>query len=358
MAETKNLSGSSVLVPSVQELAKQNLATVPQRYIQPQHEQQMVHISQQPNTATLQIPVIDMQRLLSQESATSELDKLHLACKEWGFFQLINHGVSTSLVEKVKLEIKNFFDLPMSEKKRFWQSREHMEGFGQAFVVSEDQKLDWADLFFMTVLPKQLRMPHLFPQLPLSFRESLEVYSEEVENLAKVIVEEMGKCLKMKEREMREIFENGMQSMRINYYPACPEAEKVIGLTPHSDGVGLTILLQVSDVEGLQVRKDGIWILVKPLPNSFIINIGDMLEIISNGIYKSVEHRAIVNSARERISIATFHTPKHDGVLAPASSLITEKTPPRFQQTELKEFLANLFARKLDGKSYLDTLRL
>ncbi|BAT93185.1 hypothetical protein VIGAN_07210900 [Vigna angularis var. angularis] len=172
MAETKNLSGSSVLVPSVQELAKQNLATVPQRYIQPQHEQQMVHISQQPNTATLQIPVIDMQRLLSQESATSELDKLHLACKEWGFFQLINHGVSTSLVEKVKLEIKNFFDLPMSEKKRFWQSREHMEGFGQAFVVSEDQKLDWADLFFMTVLPKQLRMPHLFPQLPLSFRFS------------------------------------------------------------------------------------------------------------------------------------------------------------------------------------------
>lgn len=90
----------------------------------------------------------------------------------------------------------------------------------------------------------------------------------------------MGKCLKMKEREMRELFENGMQSMRVNYYPACLEADKVIGLTPHSDGVGLTILLQVSDVEGLQVRKDGMWILVKPLPNSFIINIGDMLEVI------------------------------------------------------------------------------
>jgi len=60
----------------------------------------------------------------------------------------------------------------MSEKKRFWQSPEHMEGFGQAFVVSEYQKLDWADLFFMTVLPKQLRMPHLFPQLPPSFRFS------------------------------------------------------------------------------------------------------------------------------------------------------------------------------------------
>jgi len=95
-----------------------------------------------------------------------------------------------------------------------------------------------------------------------------------------MIVEEMGKSLKMEEREMRELFENGMQSMRMNYYPACPEAEKVIGLTPHSDGVGLTILLQVSEVEGLQVRKDGMWILVKPLPNAFIVNIGDMLEVI------------------------------------------------------------------------------
>jgi len=73
-------------------------------------------------------------------------------------------------VEKVKLEIQEFFNLPMSEKKKFWQSSEHMEGFGQAFVVSEDQELDWADLYYMTTLPKHLRMPHLFPKLPLPFR--------------------------------------------------------------------------------------------------------------------------------------------------------------------------------------------
>jgi len=82
-----NVSGTSILVPSVQELAKKNLATVPQRYVQPQREEEMVLISQEPN-ATLQIPVIDMQRLLSQEYGNSELDKLHLACKEWGFFQV------------------------------------------------------------------------------------------------------------------------------------------------------------------------------------------------------------------------------------------------------------------------------
>jgi len=80
-------------------------------------------------------------------------------------------------LEKVKLEIEEFFNLPMSEKKKFWQNSEHMEGFGQAFVVSEDQKLDWADLYYMITLPKHLRMPHLFPKLPHPFRFSLSLWS-------------------------------------------------------------------------------------------------------------------------------------------------------------------------------------
>ncbi|XP_027341598.1 protein SRG1-like [Abrus precatorius] len=355
MEEMKNLSGTSLLVPSVQELAKKKLSIVPQRYTQPQHED-IVVISEEGNSK-LDIPVIDMQNLHSVESGSSELNKLHLACKEWGFFQLINHGVSSSLVEKVKLEIQDFFNLPMSEKRKFWQSPQHMEGFGQAFVVSEDQKLDWADLFFMTTLPKHLRMPHLFPHFPLPFRDTLEHYSQEIEKLAMVIVEQMGKALKMEENEMRELFEVGMQSMRMNYYPPCPQPEKVIGLTPHSDGVGLTILLQANEVEGLQIRKDGMWVPVKPLPNAFIVNVGDMLEIITNGIYRSIEHRATVNYEKERISIATFHTSRHDGVIGPAASLISEKTPARFKSIELKDFLENLFARKLEGKSFLDSLR-
>lgn len=80
MEETiKNLSGTSLLVSSVQELAKQNLSTVPHRYIQPQNEEAI---------SIPEIPIIDMQSLLSVESCSSELAKLHLACKEWGFFQV------------------------------------------------------------------------------------------------------------------------------------------------------------------------------------------------------------------------------------------------------------------------------
>ncbi|XP_014503569.1 protein SRG1 isoform X1 [Vigna radiata var. radiata] len=352
---SKNPSGTSILVPSVQELAKQNLSAVPHRYIQPHHED-MHLISQQ--THALQIPVIDMHNLLSAESKTSELQKLHLACKHWGFFQLVNHGVSLSLVEKVKLEIQEFFNLPMSEKKKFWQSSEHMEGFGQAFVVSEDQELDWADLYYMTTLPKHLRMPHLFPKLPLPFRDTLEIYSQEMKDLALNIIGHMGKALKIEEKEIKELFEDGIQLMRMNYYPPCPEPNKVIGLTPHSDGIGLTILLQVNEVEGLQIRKDGFWVPVKPLPNAFIVNVGDILEIITNGNYKSIEHRATVNAEKERLSIATFYSPKEDGVVGPASSLISEETPPRFRSIGVKDYFKGLFSRKLDGKSYVEVMRI
>ncbi|CAJ2659496.1 unnamed protein product [Trifolium pratense] len=355
MEEKNNTSGTSLLVPSVQELAKGNISTVPTRYIQSQHEELIINEDDHSN---LQIPIIDMKKLLSSEYGSSELSKLHLACKDWGFFQVVNHGVSSSLVEKVKLETQDFFNLPMSEKKKFWQTPQHMEGFGQAFVMSDEQKLDWADIFFMSTLPKDSRMPHLFPQLPLPIRDTLELYSMELQKLSMVIVEYMGKSLKMDENEMRMLFEDGVQSMRMNYYPPCPQPEKVIGLTPHSDGSALTILLQLNDVEGLQVRKNGTWVPVKPLPNAFIVNIGDILEIISNGIYRSIEHRATINSEKERISIATFYTSKHDGEIGPAKSLINEVTPARFKRIGLKEYLKNLFARKLDGKCFLDSLRI
>lgn len=84
--------------------------------------------------------------------------------------QLINHGVSSSLIEKLKQEIPEFFKLPMEEKKKYWQQPGDVEGYGQAFVMSEETKLDWSDMFYMSTLPTYLRKPHLFPKLPLPLR--------------------------------------------------------------------------------------------------------------------------------------------------------------------------------------------
>ena len=93
------------------------------------------------------------------------------------------------------------------------------------------------------------------------------------------ILEMMAKALRMEHNDMRSLFDDGFQGMRMNYYPPCPQPELVVGLNAHSDASGLTILLEVNELEGLQIRKDGRWIPVKPLPNAFIVNIGDILEV-------------------------------------------------------------------------------
>lgn len=90
----------------------------------------------------------------------------------------------------------------------------------------------------------------------------------------------MEKALKVEPNEMLELFENINQSMRMNFYPPCPQPENVIGLNPHSDAGALTILLQANDIEGLQIRKDGQWISITPLTNAFVVNVGDILEVI------------------------------------------------------------------------------
>ncbi|MCL7048162.1 hypothetical protein MKW94_014931 [Papaver nudicaule] len=189
------------------------------------------------------------------------------------------------------------------------------------------------------------------------YRETIESYSSELNKLALTLIELMCKALQMENGVISELFEDGRQAMRINYYPPCPQPENVVGISPHSDAGGLTILLQLNEVDGLQIRKDEIWVPIKPLPNAFVVNIGDILEIMSNGIYRSVEHRATINSAKERLSVATFHNPRGDRQIGPILSLITPETPALFRTIGYEDYMKIFLSRKLDGKSFLDSMR-
>ncbi|KAJ1430563.1 Non-heme dioxygenase N-terminal domain [Sesbania bispinosa] len=158
---------TSLAVPFVQEIAKEALTTVPERYVRPHHERPILCTT---TTPLPQVPVIDLSKLLSQDLKGPELERLHHACKDWGFFQLVNHGVSNSLLENVKKGAQEFFNLPTEEKKKFQQREGDVEGYGQLFVVSEEQKLEWGDVFFMHTLPQEKRKPHLLPNFPVPFR--------------------------------------------------------------------------------------------------------------------------------------------------------------------------------------------
>lgn len=89
----------------------------------------------------------------------------------------------------------------------------------------------------------------------------------------------LGKAMNMEMKEVEEFFDDGMQSVRMTYYPPCPQPELVVGLTPHSDATGITILHQVNGVEGLEIKKGGVWIPVTFLPDAFVVNVGDIMEV-------------------------------------------------------------------------------
>ncbi|CAA7060226.1 unnamed protein product [Microthlaspi erraticum] len=348
---------SSIIVPSVQEMVEEKMiTTVPPRYVR----SDLAKAEMADDSALeTEIPVIDMNLLSSSTSMDSEIKKLDFACKEWGFFQLVNHGLDSGFLDKFKSEIQDLFNLPMEEKKRLWQQPGDIEGFGQAFVVSEEQKLDWADTFFLTLQPETLRKPHVFPKLPLPLRDTLETYSAQVRRITKILLAKMATALKINPEEMEKLFDDELvQRLRMNYYPPCPQPDQVVGLTPHSDSTGLTILLQVNEVEGLQIKKDGNWVSVKPLPNAFVVNVGDMIEIITNGTYRSIEHRGVVNSEKERLSVATFHNVGYGKEFGPLRSLVERQKAAFFRSMTTDEYFEGLFSRELGGKSYLDVMRI
>ncbi|KAJ0769575.1 putative (S)-norcoclaurine synthase [Helianthus annuus] len=347
--------GGSIPVDNVQALASKDLKDVPVRYIRPEIESEEVLADE-----SLQIPVIDISRLAAagQLGYDDELAKLHAACRDWGFFQLVNHGISEA-IDAMKKVTEEFFKLPLEEKMKYAQLPNTIEGYGQAFVLSEEQKLDWGDMLFLLPLPVSLRNLRFWPQNPNSFRETLDVYSNKLCGVSMKLFKLISINLGIEPEVMGKKFdlENCTQGIRMNYYPPCPEARKVLGLAPHSDATGLTLLVQVNEVQGLQIKKNSKWVPIKPIPGSIIVNVGDVLEIMSNGEYSSIEHRAVVDFEKERLSIAAFHSPGLEAMVGPLPELVKGKTP-KYKTIDAHEYVKLTINSKLDGKSLIDHMKI
>ncbi|XP_024996960.1 S-norcoclaurine synthase 1-like [Cynara cardunculus var. scolymus] len=345
--------GGSIPVDNVQALASKDLKDVPVRYLRPEIVSDEVLTDE-----SLQIPVIDIGKLsvAGQPGYDDELAKLHLACKDWGFFQLINHGVSES-IDAMKVVTKEFFKLGLEEKMKCAQTPTTIEGYGQAFVVSEDQKLDWGDMLFILPLPIPQRNLRFWPLNPPSFRATLDEYSNKLYGVSKELFKLMSINLGIDLETVSKLYENCTQGIRMNYYPPCLEADKVLGLAPHSDAVGLTLLVQVNEVQGLQIKKNSKWVPIKPIRGSIIVNIGDVMEIMSNGEYRSIEHRALVHLEKERLSIAAFHSPGIDTMIGPLTDGVNEKTA-KYKTINTEDYTKLIISSKLDGKSLIEQMKI
>ncbi|CAL1374103.1 unnamed protein product [Linum trigynum] len=147
----------------------------------------------------------------------------------------------------------------------------------------------------------------------------------------------------------------------MNYIPSCKQASKVIGLRPHSDVDGLTLLTQVNEVQGLQIKRDGKWVPIAPIPGAFVVNVGDIIEIMSNGEYKSVEHRVVVNPEKERLSIAAFHNTTSNAMIGPLPDLINrgeQKQAPKYKTVSTTDYIKLVMSSTLEGKCLIDEMKI
>ncbi|XP_059644402.1 probable 2-oxoglutarate-dependent dioxygenase SLC1 [Cornus florida] len=150
--------------------------------------------------------------------------------------------------------------------------------------------------------------------------------------------------------------ELGKQIFVANLYPPCPQPEHAMGIPTYSDHGVLTLLIQ-NEIGGLKVQHNGKWVNVNPLPNSFLVNTANHLEILSNGKYKSVLHRAVVNNKATRISLAMGHGPLLDAILGPTMELVNSEThPAACIPMKYKDYLEMKQNNQLDAKYGLESV--
>lgn len=269
------------------------------------------------------IPVIDLGGW--EESRMAEVvGQVKAACEEWGFFRIVNHGVSLELMERMMRVCKEFIALPVEEKAAY-VGRPGLisQGYGSKYTIKEDKVRDWRDYLYLLLQPVSVRDYDFWPKKPASFRETMDEYSAELKALALrllgVISVGLGQRASLIEDALGvEVY----QKMLINFYPRCPQPELTHGFHQHSDIGALTLVMQEDDAPvGLEVRHQDDWVPAHPIKGSFVVNVADQVEILTNGRYKSIEHRVIPNRHKSRLSVAMFCDAAPSTLISPAKEL-------------------------------------
>ncbi|KAI3721045.1 hypothetical protein L2E82_32048 [Cichorium intybus] len=344
-------------VVRVQSLSESGKPVIPDRYIKPPPDRPFLNSS----PPDINIPVINLAGLTSDDLTLREstMKEISVACREWGFFQMINHGVKPELVDGAREIWREFFHEPMEVKQQYANSPKTYEGYGSRLGLEKGAILDWSDYYFLNYLPPSLKDYKRWPAQPSSLREIIEEYSKEIVRLGRVLLEVFSINLGLKHDHLQKAFggEDVGACLRVNFYPKCPQPDLTLGLSSHSDPGGITFLLPDENVSGLQVRRGGEWVTVKPAPHAIIANIGDQIQVLSNAIYKSVEHRVIVNPDKERVSLAYFYNPKSDLLIHPAPELVTPDTPALYPSMTFDEYRLFIRTRGPKGKSQVESLK-
>ncbi|KAG4933966.1 hypothetical protein GYH30_047925 [Glycine max] len=286
------------------------------------------------------IPIIDLMD-------PNAMELIGLACENWGAFQLKNHGVPLSVVEEVEEEAKRLFALPADRKLKALRSATGATGYGRARISPFFPKHMWHEGFTIMGSPCD-DAKKIWPNDYAPFCTIMDNYQKQMkalaDKLAHMIFNLLGDISEEQKRWINGSTNNLCEAVQLNFYPRCPEPNRAMGLAPHTDTSLLTILHQ-SQTNGLQIFKEGAgWVPVHPHPSSLVVHTGDILHILSNSRFRCALHRVMVNSARERYSVAYFYGPPVDHVVSP---LVLDSLP-RFRSLTVKEYIG-IKAKNLRG---------
>ncbi|KAK9945098.1 hypothetical protein M0R45_010629 [Rubus argutus] len=297
------------------------------------------------------IPVVD----LASYDHRDTIQQIFKASQDYGFFQVINHGVPQKVIDETMRVFKEFHAMPSKDKAR--EGSKDPSRNCKLYTSSENYANEevhfWRDALTHPCHTSEKYLQY-WPNKPSQYREVVKGYLEEVKNLGCVILELLAEGLGLSSE-----FFNGRLSdnpmLLSNHYPPCPDPSLTLGLTKHRDPSLITILLQ--DIEGLQVFKDGNWIGVEPFSTAFVVNVGYVLQIISNSKFKGAEHRVVTNSRAARTTIAYLIYPSNESLIEPAKALCN-RNPPLYRSLNFKEFLKIFKSKAANAEAVLQNISL
>jgi isopenicillin N synthase-like dioxygenase len=273
-------------------------------------------------SATARLPLLDISRLDGgPEAQAAFLDALRHAAREVGFFYLTGHGVPAELEARVRDVSRRFFALSEEEKLKVQMIHSpHFRGYNRAGLELTRGKPDWREQFDIhaerEALPigpgtppwARLQGPNLWPDEALpELRPVLLEWQARLTEVAIRLVRAFAEALVGDPDALEPIYAGSPnQTMKIIRYPGRTAEDADQGVGAHKDSGLLTFVLQ-DDTGGLQVETAEGWVDAVPLPGTFVVNIGELLELASNGYLKATVHRVVSPpSGRDRASIAFF----------------------------------------------------
>lgn len=274
-----------------------------------------------------EIPQIDVGPLLVDAPDEALIDELATACTDVGFFYVRNHGVPREVTTGLRHQAGRFFEQPMADKMALRIDRK-LRGYlpldyasykGEKREAKSRQEGFWigndrpvSDHYFMDG-PNQWQSD--LPEL----RVAMLAYQSAMDNLTTALERGFARALGLSPDGLAPYFERPMTMLKLNHYPPQdnPEHESYIGVVPHSDAGAFTILWQ-DDGDGLEIQnKSGEWIGAPSIPDTFVINIGNIMQIWTGGRFSSTPHRVINRGGRDRYSIPLFVYPSHEAMIEP-----------------------------------------